>query len=116
MTDDAATTELPAAPIDGGVPVGQDQSPLQLTQARAPLDDAGEVLGTIDAAGKQPIVVVPLHASRIRTELVIAGLGLLAVTLVIDVGTQLRVVLGVLSLVLLGLGFVRALLVPVPEG
>src|SRR3954454_17634421 len=114
MTDEAATTEVPAAPPEGAT--SQEYTGLQLTQARAPLDDAGEVLGTIDAAGKQPIVVVPLHASRIRNELVIAGLVLLGVTLVIDVGTQLRVGLGVLSVVLLGLGFVRALLVPVPEG
>src|SRR3954451_8301880 len=114
MTDDAATTELPAAPIDGGVPVGQDQSPLQLTQARAPLDEAGEVLGTVDAAGKQPIVVVPVHASRIRNELVIAGLALLGAAYFVDVATQLRAALAVLAVVLLVLGFVRALLVPVP--
>src|SRR4051812_16575238 len=113
MTDDATTTSVPA-PIDEAPSL--ERTVLQLTQARAPLDDAGEVLGTIDAAGKQPIVVVPVHASRIRNELVIAGLVLLGVTLVIDVGTQLRAGLGVLSLALLGLGVVRAVLVPVPEG
>src|SRR4051812_19322104 len=112
MTDEATNPEVPPAPTDSVPP--QEYTTLQLTQARAPLDDAGEVLGTIDAAGKQPIVVVPLHGSRIRNELVIAGLVLLAVTYVVDVTAQLRVSLGVVGAVLLVLGFVRAVLVPVP--
>src|SRR3954466_2378902 len=114
MTEDAATTGTPAAPTDTATV--QEDTVLQLTQARAPLDDAGEVLGTIDAAGKQPIVVVPVHASRIRNEFVIAGLVLLGVVFVVDLTAQLRAALGVLAVVLLVLGVVRAVLVPVPEG
>src|SRR3954464_9048756 len=111
MTEDAATTGTPAAPTDTATV--QEDTGLQLTQARAPLDDAGEVLGTIDAAGKQPIVVVPIHASRIRNDLVIAGFVLLGAALIFDVGAQLRVPLGGVAVVLLVLGFIRAVLVPV---
>jgi regulator of protease activity HflC (stomatin/prohibitin superfamily) len=115
MTDEVSMTEQPPTRIES-IEAPQQRSTLQLTQARAPLDDAGEVLGSMDAEGHQPIVLVPLHASRIRNELVVAGLVLLAVAFLVDVPTPARTGSGVLALVLLVLGFIRALFVVVPEG
>jgi regulator of protease activity HflC (stomatin/prohibitin superfamily) len=93
-----------------------ESSALRLSQARAPLDDAGEVLGTVDAAGDQPIVVVPLRASRIRYDLVAGGVVGLVLALVLDVSLALRAALVAAGVVLLVLGILRAVVVPVPEG
>jgi regulator of protease activity HflC (stomatin/prohibitin superfamily) len=89
---------------------------LQLTQARAPLEDAAQVLGTADAEGRQPIVLIPSHATRIRNDFVLAGLVLLAIALVVDLAVPVRAALGTAAVGLVLLGVIRALFVSVPEG
>jgi regulator of protease activity HflC (stomatin/prohibitin superfamily) len=115
MTDGASTTEQQAMQV-GATDAAPESTTLQLTQARAPLDDASEVLGSLDAEGNQPIVLVPTHASRIRNELVVAGVVLLAVAILIEFPAPARAGSGLLALALLVLGFVRALFVLVPQG
>jgi SPFH domain / Band 7 family len=96
--------------------VGPAPPVLQLTQARAPLEDAAQVLGTADADGRQPIVLIPSHATRIRNDLVVAGLVLLAIALLVDLAAAVRAALGAAAVGLLLLGVIRALFVSVPEG
>jgi regulator of protease activity HflC (stomatin/prohibitin superfamily) len=96
--------------------VGPAPPVLQLTQARAPLEDAAQVLGTADADGRQPIVLIPSHATRIRNDLVVAGLVLLAIALLVDLAAAVRAALGTAAVGLLLLGVIRALFVSVPEG
>ena len=118
MADDAIATVPPAtAPMTApGAAGSRDMSSLRLTQARAPLEDAAQVLGTVDESGQQPIVVVPSHASRIRNGLVITGVIALAISLLVDAPIPVRPVIGAVGVALLLLGLVRAFLVPVPEG
>ena len=89
---------------------------LQLTQARAPLEDAAEVLGTADAEGRQPIVLTPSHSTRIRNDFVLIALVLLAIALIVDLALPLRAGLGAAAVGLFVLGVIRALFVSVPEG
>jgi hypothetical protein len=89
---------------------------MQLTQVRAPLEDAAQVLTTTDAEGRQPIVLVPLRASRIRMDIVFVGLILLAVAMLADIAPALRAAGGLLGVALIVVGVMRALFVSVPEG
>jgi regulator of protease activity HflC (stomatin/prohibitin superfamily) len=119
MTDDTMVAVPPATPTEPAAPAASaapEGTPLRLTQARAPLDDAAEVLSTLDETGQQPIVVVPSHASRIRNELVIAGAIALGVAILLDVSVPLRSGILTVGVVLVVLGVFRAFLVPVPEG
>jgi regulator of protease activity HflC (stomatin/prohibitin superfamily) len=104
-----ASSPPPAAPAPAA-PI------LQLTQARAPLEDAAEVLGTADAEGRQPIVLIPSRATRIRTDMILAGLVVLAIAIIVDLSLALRAALGVLAVGLVVMGFIRALILSVPEG
>jgi regulator of protease activity HflC (stomatin/prohibitin superfamily) len=97
-------------------PSGPAAPVLQLTQARAPLEDAGQVLGTADAEGRQPIVLIPSHSTRIRNDFVVAGLVMLAIALIVDLAVAVRAALGVAAIGLVLLGVIRALFVSVPEG
>jgi regulator of protease activity HflC (stomatin/prohibitin superfamily) len=108
----------PAAPAASPTPVtpAPGAPVLQLTQARAPLEDAAQVLGTADAEGRQPIVLIPSHATRIRNDFVVAGLVLLAIALVVDFAVAVRAALGAAAVGLVLLGVIRALFVSVPEG
>jgi regulator of protease activity HflC (stomatin/prohibitin superfamily) len=108
----------PAAPAASPTPVtpAPGTPVLQLTQARAPLEDAAQVLGTADAEGRQPIVLIPSHATRIRNDFVVAGLVLLAIALVVDFAVAVRAALGAAAVGLVLLGVIRALFVSVPEG
>lgn len=51
----------------------------QLTQARVPLDQAGDALLSRDAGGRIPIVVIPRRTGRVNIWLVLAGLVAIAV-------------------------------------
>jgi regulator of protease activity HflC (stomatin/prohibitin superfamily) len=104
-----AAAPMPGAPVPAA-------SILQLTQARAPLEDAAEVLGTADAEGRQPIVLIPSRSTRIRTDLILAGLVVLAVAVIIDLSLALRAVLVAVAVGLVVIGFIRALFLSVPEG
>ena len=89
---------------------------MQLSQVRAPLEDAAQVLATADAEGRQPIVLVPTRATRVRIDLVLVGVVILAVLYFTDLATVPRVVGGTLAIALIVIGVLRALFVSVPEG
>jgi membrane protease subunit HflK len=89
---------------------------VQLSQVQAPLQDAAEVLATADAEGRQPIVLVPTRASRVRIDLVVAGLLLLAPVWFADLAVAPRAVGATLAIGLIVIGVLRALFVSVPEG
>jgi len=89
---------------------------MQLSQVRAPLEDASQVLATADAEGRQPIVLVPTRATRVRIDLVVLGLVLLALAMLGDLSDALRAAGGTLAAGLVVIGFLRALFVSVPEG
>jgi regulator of protease activity HflC (stomatin/prohibitin superfamily) len=90
-------------------------APVQLTQARVPLDETADALATPDTNGRLPIVVLPLHALRIRNELVAAGAIALAVSLFVEINLALRGALLTLGGVLIVLGIFQSFRVPVPE-
>jgi regulator of protease activity HflC (stomatin/prohibitin superfamily) len=90
-------------------------APIQLTQARVPIDETADALATPDANGRLPIVVLPLHALRIRNEFVAAGAIALAVSLFIEFDLALRGALLTLGGVLIVLGVFQSFRVPVPE-
>ena len=89
---------------------------IQLTQVRVPLDDAREALSTQDEAGRQPIVVMPKQAQRIRNGFVLAGIIAILAGLFVDVTLPLRGSAVTAGALLIVLGFFRAFMVPVPEG
>jgi regulator of protease activity HflC (stomatin/prohibitin superfamily) len=91
----------------------------QLTQARVPLNEAGDALMARDATGRIPIVVVPHRSGRVNPLLALAGAaasvgGLLATgagasTLWAGIGIPVGVAL-------IALGVFQAFRVMVPEG
>src|SRR5436190_14821998 len=111
----AALRAATAAPGGATLP-GAEAMSLQLTQVRVPLDEAAEALSTPDEAGRLPIIVLPRHASRIRNELVIAGLVVAVVGVLFDIGLALRGTAIGIGALLVVLGVFRSFLVPVPEG
>lgn len=90
----------------------------QLTQARVPLDQAGDALLNRDATGRIPIVVVPQRLSRVRTELVIAAVAAAVGGAVLAgaTGNSLWLLGLPLGLVLLIAGISQAFIVRIPEG
>jgi regulator of protease activity HflC (stomatin/prohibitin superfamily) len=97
----------------------QIQDFAQLAQVRVPMDQAAEAFAERDAGGRTPIVVVPTHPSRIRTEFVAAG-GLAIVGGVVGwllLNNLMLVVVGLaLGLLLIVLGVHRSFRVLIPEG
>jgi regulator of protease activity HflC (stomatin/prohibitin superfamily) len=91
----------------------------QLAQVRAAIEEASEVFGRKDEAGRTPIVVVPKRQNRIRWGMVFFGMvvivfGLFAAGVTANGGTgALGFFFGVL-LILFGL--LRSLYIQVPEG
>ena len=76
MADDPTTETAPPCLGRDDAPCRREPVPaayLQLTQARVPLDDAGEAFTVPDDSGRLPIVVLPKQPFRIRNEFVIAG-------------------------------------------
>src|SRR5215467_3548132 len=98
MADDPTTQTEPVAGLASTVVVDA-----QLTQARVPLDRAGEAFATADANGRLPIVVLPDQPFRIRNEFVIVGVILVVVGFLLDLELALRggaIALGALSIFL----------------
>src|SRR4051812_22958624 len=114
MADDVATDtssgEVPPA-VAAAVP-----GYLQLTQVRAPLEDADVALTTTDEYGRLPIVVLPKNTLRIQNGLVGAGLVTAIGGLILDLELPFRGGAIGLSALLVILGIFRAFIVPVPEG
>ena len=80
----------PAPPPEATPPPAETIIPAQLSQVRAPLDEAGVALSTPDSAGRLPIVILPEHPMRIRNELVVAGVVVLVIGIVFDLSFALR--------------------------
>lgn len=77
---------------------------VQLTSARVPLDQAADAFVSPDANGRTPIVVLTQRQGRISNVPMLIGV-------VVLIGGAI-----VLGLVFMALGFVRSLLVRIPEG
>jgi hypothetical protein len=91
----------------------------QLAQVRAALEEASEIFGRKDEAGRTPIVVVPRRQNRIRWGLVTFGLIVLAGSFIGAGATQSAAIgtLGfVIALALIVLGLLRAIYIQIPEG
>jgi regulator of protease activity HflC (stomatin/prohibitin superfamily) len=124
MADDPTTqsTEPWAA---AGQPATADASPypatyqpgaVQLTQARVPLDEAGEALTVPDASGRLPIVVLPKQPFRIRNGFVLAGAVAVVIALLFEVTLAVRGGLLGIGALAIFLGVFQSFIVPVPEG
>jgi regulator of protease activity HflC (stomatin/prohibitin superfamily) len=91
----------------------------QLTQARVPLDEAGDALMVRDASGRIPIVVIPKRSGRANPWLVLAGViaivaGILASS---AADTALWVGLSIpVGVLLMVAGVFQSFRVMVPEG
>src|SRR5262250_1702294 len=98
---------------------GPPEQPIQLGQARVPLERAGETFDTPDASGRTPIVVVPLRILRLRFDLLgIAALLLVVAVLamVLDWSGLIAGAAVIVAIVLAVLGGISAFFVRVPEG
>ena len=121
MASDAPVQDQPteasaSSETTGSTTTATPPPTVQLSQVQAPLQDAAEVLATADAEGRQPIVLVPTRATRVRIDLVVVGLVLLAVGAFTDLAVAPRAVVGTLAIVLIVIGALRAFFVSVPEG
>ncbi|HET9755800.1 MAG TPA: SPFH domain-containing protein [Candidatus Limnocylindrales bacterium] len=122
MAEDPANGTTPAgsAPATTAapppVPLPAQPVPLQLTQARVPLDEAGEAFTVADPSGRLPIVVLPSQPFRIRNGFVIAGAVAIVVALVFDTDIVVRGGLIGVGVIAIFLGVFQSFIVPVPEG
>src|ERR1044071_3143927 len=91
----------------------------QLAQVRAAIEEAAEVFGRKDEAGRTPIVVVPKRQNRIRWGLVIFGIVIILVGF-FAAGASERTGLGVagffFGILFILFGLLRSLYIQVPEG
>src|SRR6188474_213408 len=116
MAVDPSAVPAPVVPVEAaGAYVVAAASP-QLTQARAPLDDAGAAFATPDSAGHFPIVVLPDRARRTRIDFILGGIVAIVVAILLDVGLGLKVLIVAGSVLAIVAGLFRAFIVPVPMG
>ena len=91
----------------------------QLTQIKVPLVEAAEAFSLRDESGRIPIIIVPQHLNRIRNDLILLSVVILAAGIIggIFLNSQLLISLAIpLFVVLLILGVYRSFIVRVPEG
>jgi regulator of protease activity HflC (stomatin/prohibitin superfamily) len=89
----------------------------QLAQVRAAIEEASEVFGRKDEAGRTPIVVVPKRQNRIRWGMVVFGIFVMVLGVIAGSASAGFVALGFFFGVLLILfGLLRSLYIQVPEG
>jgi len=90
----------------------------QLTQARVPLEEAGDALMARDASGRIPIVVIPQRSSRVNPWLALAGvIAIVASIAIAQAGNGLWVGIGIpVGVILTVIGVFQAFRVMVPEG
>ncbi len=104
---------------DESTPVQDESSYTQLTQVRVPLEDAADAFATRDASGRIPIVLVPKQLNRVRNELVVIGVLMLAGGILLNLleGNAAWIALGtLLAVLLIVVGIYRSFIVRVPEG
>lgn len=116
----APATEMPAgSPLVSAMPQvapAQVVPPAQLTQARAPLDDAAAAFATPDSAGHTPVVVLPDRTRRTRIDFIIGGVIAIVVAVFLDISLGLRAAIVVGGVAAIVAGVFRAFVVPVPMG
>lgn len=91
----------------------------QLTQARVPLDEAGDALMSRDANGRIPIVVIPKRSGRVNPWLALVGVAAIVAGLLATSSSAAVIWAGVgvpLGIALIVLGVFQAFRVMVPEG
>src|SRR3954469_5950170 len=91
----------------------------QLVQLRVPLAEAADAFAQPDVHGRTPIVIVPLTASRVYTELLVAGLAVIAIGLLVLslIGRpDLMFLVVLIGLALIVVAVWRAFKLQVPEG
>jgi regulator of protease activity HflC (stomatin/prohibitin superfamily) len=91
----------------------------QLTQVRVPLEEAADAFSMRDESGRIPIILVPKHMNRIRNDLILAAIFVLAFGVIggIFINNVTLIVLAVLfGLLLLIFGIYRSFIVRIPEG
>ncbi len=91
----------------------------QLTQVRVPLEEAADAFAMRDAEGRIPIVLVPKRLNRVRNELVVVGVLMLAGGILLNLleGNAAWIALGtLLAVLLIVVGVYRSFIVRVPEG
>ena len=96
-------------------PSGSAGAP-QLTQARVPLDRAGDAFAHPDASGRLPIVVQPQRLLRVNLPLTIGGVVAIVLALVLPIQVVAAGVIGIAGIVALVLGLIPTLFVSIPEG
>jgi len=91
----------------------------QLTQIRVPLDEAADAFSTRDASGRIPIILVPKQMNRVRNEVVLAAIFVLAFGVLGGILLENTLIISLsipLGIVLLILGLYRSFVVRIPEG
>jgi regulator of protease activity HflC (stomatin/prohibitin superfamily) len=91
----------------------------QLTQVRVPLEEAADAFSMRDESGRIPIILVPKHMNRIRNDLILAAIFVLAFGVIggVFIDNVTLIVLAVLfGLLLLIFGIYRSFIVRIPEG
>jgi regulator of protease activity HflC (stomatin/prohibitin superfamily) len=91
----------------------------QLTEVRVPLEDAADAFAMRDASGRIPIILIPKQMNRIRNEIVLAAVFVLAFGIIggILLENALVITLAVpLGIGLLIFGVYRSFIVRIPEG
>ena len=125
MAVDPAAMPVPAPAPTGAPPpmtaatqaaLVQAATTPQLTQARAPLDEAAAAFAKPNEAGHFPVVVLPDRARRTRVDFIAGGIIAIVAALFIEIDIVLKAAIvagGVLAIVA---GLFRAFIVPVPMG
>lgn len=91
----------------------------QLTQARVPLEEAGDALMVRDASGRIPIVVVPKRTSRVNPWLALTGIGAIIAGALATASADTALWVGIaipVGAILIFMGVFQAFRVMVPEG
>src|SRR5512135_1978465 len=91
----------------------------QLTQARVPLEEAGDALMVRDASGRIPIVVVPKRTSRVNPWLALGGVAAIVAGALATASADTALWVGIaipVGALLIFLGVFQAFRVMVPEG
>src|SRR3954453_3755990 len=111
------TPETAPSPLVSATPSAASFTPSpQLTQVRAPLEDAGDAFATPDAAGHLPVLVLPDRARRTRLDFIFGGIAAIVIALFVDVQIAIRILLVVGGVAAIIGGIFRAFIVPVPMG
>jgi len=88
----------------------------QLTQARAPLDEAAAAFAKPNEAGHFPVVVLPDRARRTRIDFIAGGIIAIVAAIFIEIDIVLKAAIVAGAVLAIIAGLFRAFIVPVPMG